>query len=299
VKTLPAGLQAHLDSGTTTLAWCWRLARADGIVMGFTDHDADLAFDGVTYKAASGFTASEIQSQLGLAIDNLTAMGALSSAAIKEDDLAAKLYDDAAIEIWRVNWADTGQRVLMRKGNLGEITRGKTAFQAEVRGLAHRLGETVGRAFLRICDADLGDARCTIDLTNPAFNGAGAVVGILTARRVFTASGLSGFASGWFNGGKLTFASGANDGHAMEIKAHGKSGSVVTVELWEPMGADIAAADSFAITAGCDKTQGTCAAKFSNIANFRGFPFMPGNDAVIAYPNRADGNLDGGSRNGN
>ena len=296
MKTLPAGLQDHLDSRTTTLCWCWKLLCCDGAILGFTDHDADLIFGGVTYKAATGFTASEIQSQLGLAVDNLTAIGALSAAAITEDDLQAGLYDNAGIEIWRVNWADASQRVLMRKGNLGEITRGRTAFQAEMRGLAQKLNETNGRSFMRICDADLGDARCGVDLSDPAFHGIGAVAGVLTARRVFTASGLSGFASGWFTGGKVIFSSGANAGHAMEIKAHGKAGSVVTVELWEPLAADILAGDGFAIQAGCDKTTASCTAKFNNIANFRGFPFMPGNDAVIAYPNRADGNLDGGSR---
>jgi len=27
MKTLPDGLQAHLDSGATTLCWCWQLTR--------------------------------------------------------------------------------------------------------------------------------------------------------------------------------------------------------------------------------------------------------------------------------
>ena len=33
MKTLVPGLQAHLDEGTTTLAWCWRIARADGVTL--------------------------------------------------------------------------------------------------------------------------------------------------------------------------------------------------------------------------------------------------------------------------
>jgi uncharacterized phage protein (TIGR02218 family) len=146
MKSLPPGLQDHLDSGATTLCWCWMIARRDGATQGFTDHDLPVAFDGVTCEAASGFTASEVQSTLGLAVDNLTVTGALSSATLNEHDLAAGLYDDAGIEIWRVNWASPDQRVLMRKGNLGQVSRGKTAFQAEVRGLAHRLNQPVGRA---------------------------------------------------------------------------------------------------------------------------------------------------------
>jgi uncharacterized phage protein (TIGR02218 family) len=295
MKALPAGLQAHLDTGATTLCWCWKLTRKDAAVMGFTDHDADLVFDGVTFHAATGFTASEVQSTLGLAVDNLTAIGALSAASITEDDLAAGVYDDADIEIWRVNWSDPAQRVLMRKGSLGEVARGKTAFEAEVRGLAHNLNQPVGRAFLRSCDADLGDARCGINLTLSPFKGTGAVVAVLTEARVFTASGLSSFASAWFTGGKVTWTSGPNTGRAMEVKAHGKSAAVVTVELWQAMSEEVAAGHGFTITAGCDKQFATCKAKFNNAARFRGFPWMPGNDAVVAYPNRGEGSLDGGS----
>ena len=49
MKALLPELAAHLASGTTTLCWCWRLARRDGVVMGFTDHDKALTFDGTTY----------------------------------------------------------------------------------------------------------------------------------------------------------------------------------------------------------------------------------------------------------
>lgn len=299
MKTISSDLQDHLDSGATTLCWCWTLTRRDGVVSGFTDHDANIAFDGVTYLASSGFTASEVQSSLGLAVDNLTVSGALSAEALHEDDLAAGLYDDAAIEIWRVNWQAPDQRVLMRSGNLGEVTRGKVAFQSEVRGLAHRLNQPVGRAFLRACDADLGDARCGVDLADPAFNGSGTVTGVLTQYRVFTAGGLGAFDSGFFTAGKIIWTSGANAARAMEIKSHAVVGSSVTLELWQAMSEAVAAGDAFTISAGCDKSFETCKARFSNGANFRGFPYMPGNDAVVSYPNRGQGDLDGGSLFGN
>lgn len=297
MKSLPSGLQDHLSSGATTLCWCWRIARKDGVVQGFTDHDQSLAFDGVAYEAASGFTASELQSTLGLAVDNLTAMGALSSASLNEGDLAAGLYDDAAIEIWRVNWSAPDQRVLMRAGNLGQVSRGKSAFQAEVRGLAHKLNQSTGRAYGYSCDADLGDARCTVDLSAPAFNGSGIVAGATDARR-FTVSGLEAFADGWFAGGRIVFASGANEGRAMDVKRHARSAAVTTIELWQAMSEAVAPGDAFAVTAGCDKQFSTCKAKFANAVNFRGFPYMPGNDAVLSYPTLGS-DLDGGSRYGN
>ena len=297
MKTLSAAFQSHLATGTTSLCWCWKIVRADSVTQGFTDHDMALTFDGVTYEAVSGFTASEVQSQLNLAVDNLTVLGALSSGTLNEADLAAGLYDDAGIEIWRVNWADTSQRVLMRKGNLGQVTRGKTAFQAEMRGLAHILNQPVGHAYGYSCDADLGDARCTVDLSDPAYSGTGSVSTAIDARR-FTVSGLGGFADQWFANGKLTWTSGANAGRAMEIKRHGISGATVSLELWQAMSEAVVAGDAFAVTAGCDKQFATGKAKFANAANFRGHPYMPGNDAVTSYPASSQP-LDGGSRYGN
>jgi len=293
MKTLPPGLQNHLNSGTTALCWCWKIARRDGAVFGFTDHDAPVSFGGTTYAAVTGFTASEVQSTLGLSVDNLTVMGALSSETLNENDLAAGLYDNAAIEIWRVNWCSPDQRVLMRKGSLGEVKRGKTGFAAEVRGLAHALGQPVGRVYGHACDADLGDGRCNVALAPVA----GTVSTVTDARR-FTVSGLAAYADGWFTDGKLAFTGGANSGRAMEVKRHALSASLTIIELWQAMSEAIAAGDTFAITPGCDKQFTTCKAKFANAANFRGFPYMPGNDAVLSYP-AASTPLDGGSRYGN
>ena len=82
MKTLPPALATHVAGGLTTLCRCWRVDRRDGVVMGFTDFDRDLVFDAVTYKAASGFTATAIEGQLGLAVSNLDVQGALSSDAL-------------------------------------------------------------------------------------------------------------------------------------------------------------------------------------------------------------------------
>ncbi len=289
MKNIPPGFQQHLASGVTTLCWCWTLSRRDGVTLGFTDHDEPVTFDGVVHQAVTGFTASEVQSTLGLAVDNLAVSGALRSEALDEADLAAGLYDAASIAIWRVNWSAPEQRVLMRKGSLGEVKRGKTGFQAEVRGLAHLLNQPVGRVFGHGCDADLGDARCKVALAAAD----GAVAAVTDARR-FAVLGLGAYADGWFTSGKLTFTGGANMGRAMEVKRHAANG----IELWQAMSEPVAVGDTFTLTPGCDKQFATCKSKFANAANFRGFPFMPGDDAALSYP-AASAPLDGGSRYGN
>jgi uncharacterized phage protein (TIGR02218 family) len=83
----------------------------------------------------------------------------------------------------------------------------------------------------------------------------------------------------------------------MEIKFHVNNGAEVSFELWETMPFDIAIGDTFDVTAGCDKSLATCRGRFNNVPNFRGFPYIPGNDSVTAYANTGDKN-DGGSRVG-
>lgn len=293
MKALSSAFQTHLSGGTTTLCWCWKITRRDGVVLGFTDHDVSLGFAGTLYAAASGVTAGQMESSADLSVDNLTVMGALSAASLNDADLAAGLFDNAAIEIWRVNWADPTQRVLMRSGVLGEVKRGRSAFEAEVRGLTHVLNQPMGRVFAAGCDANLGDGRCGVAVAPVA----GTVAAVIDARR-FSASGLGSFAAGWFAQGKLSFTSGANQGRAMEVKRHALSGSSAALELWQAMSEPIAVGDGFTITPGCDHSFQTCKTKFANAVRFCGFPYMIGNDAALSAV-ASSTPLDGGSRYGN
>ncbi|MEO1266241.1 MAG: DUF2163 domain-containing protein, partial [Pseudomonadota bacterium] len=253
---------------------------------GFTDHDRDLAFDGTTFEAASGFTATEITESLGLSVDNLDIEGAVSSDALDGDDLAAGLYDDAKIEIYRVNWQAPDQRALMRVGSIGEVKQSGHAFTAEVRGLAHYLQQPQGRIFQFGCDADLGDARCGVDLSSAAFCGEDLVASVISRRR-YAMADLSAFAAGWFTGGTAQFMDGANAGTAIEIKSHEfDADGAAVVELWTDPVRDVAQGARLKLTAGCDKHFPTCRAKFANAANYRGFPFMPGNDAIARIASR-------------
>jgi uncharacterized phage protein (TIGR02218 family) len=116
-----------------------------------------------------------------------------------------------------------------------------------------------------------GDARCGVNLEAAAFKGAGAVA-VVTADRSFTATGLGGFASAWFDLGFIEWTSGANAGRKAEVARHVSSGGSVTIDLFEAPVKSIAVGDSFSIRAGCDKQFATCKAKFGNAVNFRGLP---------------------------
>ena len=296
MRTIPADLQTKLDSGCTTLCRCWIVTRGDGIVQGFTDHDEDVDVGEVTCAAGTGLTGSEATQKLGLAADTSEISGALAADTLNEDDLAAGRYDAAAVELWLVDWSEPALRVMLAKGTLGEVKREGTAFTAELRGASDALAQETGRLFTTTCTADLGDARCKIDLTLPAFRGTGAVAAV-TATSSFTADGLDTFDDGWFTGGKLTFTGGANASLSVEVKSHRK-GAAVSLDLWQAMPEPVVAGDTFIVTAGCDKSFATCHGRFANVMNFRGFPHIPGNDFVMTYPVQGEPGHDGSSLNG-
>jgi uncharacterized phage protein (TIGR02218 family) len=280
MRTIPSALQAKLDSGVTTLARCWIVTRRDGVTQGFTDHDEDIVVDGVTCRAGTGLTASEATQQLGLAVAGAEISGALAADTLNEDDLAAGRYDAAAVAVHLVDWSVPSLYLLLAAGVLGEVRREGASFAAELRGLAHRLQEESGRLYTATCNADLGDTRCTVDLTGPAFRANGTVASV-GATSAFFASGLGGFADGWFTAGRLVWTSGANDGLAVEVKVHRLTAAAVSLELWQAMPEPLAFGDAFVVTAGCDKRFATCRDRFSNGINFRGFPQIPGNDFVV------------------
>ncbi|MCP3969406.1 MAG: DUF2163 domain-containing protein [Rhodobacteraceae bacterium] len=290
---LPEGFEAHLKTGATSVARAWAVTRRDGVTYGFTDHDRNLSFEGIEFRADTGLAAGAIQQATGLAVDNTEAVGALSDTALSEADIQAGRFDGAEVRAWLVNWQDVDQRVAQFRGSLGEIKRANGAFQAELRGLTEMLNQPQGRVFQSPCSAVLGDAACGVDLdaAGLAFEGA---VEAVDNRRVFTFSGLGAFEDRWFEGGRVQLLSGAAQGLIGLVKNDRLSGGDRVVELWEAIGDQVVAGDTIRIEAGCDRRLETCRAKFANALNFQGFPHIPGEDWMMNYP--SDGQvLDGGS----
>ena len=270
-------LGTHLTGEVTTVATCWKVTRVDGQVFAFTDHNANLTVSGIVYAAATGYTRSAIQTSAALNVDNLELEGAFNSAGITEADLRAGLWDYATVEIFQVNWANIGQGTLkLRKGQLGEVRAGRTAFQTELRGLVQQLQQSVGRLYGPACDADLGDTRCGVTLASYTVTGS---ITSVTSNRVFLDTARTQ-ALGYFDYGKITFTSGLNNGLSMEVKTWVLSTKMISLQL--PMPYTVVAGDTYSMSAGCDKRFATCKATFNNVNNFRGFPHVPGLDQMAS-----------------
>ncbi|MEO9971750.1 MAG: DUF2163 domain-containing protein [Hyphomonadaceae bacterium] len=212
MQGLDAKFSERLASGLTHTCLCWRLTRSDGVVIGATEHDRTLTVDGVIYQPGLALMAGEFTSSVGLQPGQADATGALSSDAISEDDLRGGTWDNARVDVFRVDWQEPDLFVQVWSGRFSAISHGQLGFEAELVSLKADFERPVGRIFSSRCDAVLGDARCGVDLDDPEF------------------AGLA-----------------------------------------------------------CDQRFETCKTWFSNVERFRGFPHMPGNDAVLAGP-AASGN---------
>ncbi len=127
-----------LEGTLTTVALCWRVERRDGVTIGLTAHDRDLAIGGLIYRAAPGMTPSAIQRDASLDADSMDVTGALSSAAIGETDLLAGRWDGARVQIFATDWSAPGERVMLGEGNIGAVETADGMLTAELKGIAAR-----------------------------------------------------------------------------------------------------------------------------------------------------------------
>ena len=285
MKSISSALASHLAGVATTLASCWKIKRRDGVVLGFTSHDRNLIFDlgdgdgSLSYKAATGFNRSNIENSTDFAADNLDVEGILSSDAITVSDLRAGRYDFAEVRIFDVNYKDLSQGALrLRRGYIGEVRREGERFVGELRGLLQAFEQELVELYSPACRADLFDGRCKLDpgpFTLPL------EIDTVIDRRSFSV--VYGGSEDFFAGSLAHFTGGANAGLKFEIKEWDLPARQVTLFL--PMPFNAVAGDNLDLRAGCDKTLTTCRDRFSNVQNFRGEPYVPGNDLFFRTPN--------------
>jgi uncharacterized phage protein (TIGR02218 family) len=297
MKTISPELTAHLAGNPTTLAYLWKVKRADGVIMGFTTFDVDITYtdgdgDTVTYLAATGFTNTAASNKSDLSVDNIEVTAFLDSSAIDENDLRAGVYDNCDVSIRIVNWNDlTMGDLMVSRSTVGIVKMVNGMFTAELRGLTQKLTTVLGATYGPVCRAIFGSGLSGIDMDSKylcmfdvtTVRQTGVVDSAPDAGTIVPMAGLTG-ATGWFDDGFLKFTSGVLAGKAFEIKAWDGT----TLTLFLPMPTPPASLDTFEIEPGCNHLVGPvgdCQNKFSNIVNFRGEPFIPGMDRILDYPN--------------
>lgn len=235
MRNISDAMKAHLAGESTTLTTLWKLNRIDGAVFGFTDLDADVVYNDGTgslrYLASTGFIPSSIEATSALAVDNLEIQGVLDSSTITDTDLLAGKWDRAEVRVYRVNYRDlTMGHEYLNRGILGEVSSGRNAFQAEMRGLTQHLQQQMAEVVQPTCVAMFGDAKCGKAIASFTF--AGAVTGVINGQSFVT--NLTA-ATNYFAKGKMAWLTGNNAGLSMDIKFFGGAPNYTTLTFTGPI----------------------------------------------------------------
>jgi len=268
--------EAILAQELVCLAFCWRLERRDGVTIGLTSHDCDLLVGGLTYRAAPGLVPSAISRGIALEPDSMELKGAITDDAIREEDLQAGRWDNAALWLHLTEWTEPGALWLeLMRGELGGVQNQGQGFSVELSGPTAVLTRPVAPATSPGCRASLGDKDCRVDLSH--------------RRRVAQVAGASGSVINIAGGGlipgdhvfgTLRWLEGGNCGMVQSIIAS----DAASVTLADAPAFMVAVGTRVLLTEGCDKQMATCSTRFGNAINFRGEPYLPGSDLLTRYP---------------
>lgn len=265
-----------LDRSLTSLAYGWRLERCDGITLGFTTHDRDVVVDGIMLKASPGMQPTTIIQSVGPEIDGLEVSGALTSDMIRAGDLSAGRWDGATLEIFLFDWSDpTQDKQALAVGELGAVSYANDFFDAELIGPQVMLEKPVVPQTSPACRAIFCDADC--GLNRERFRHNVRISGI-DGNEISVAGG--GLMPGQFAEGEARWLSGKLCGVTMKIADNTQT----AFQLFIAPDSGAASGNLVELIEGCDKLLSTCANRFDNAINFRGEPYLPGNDILTRYP---------------
>lgn len=266
-------MRTFFDRELDSVATFWRVYRCDGVTLGFVSHDRDIAFGGLLHRSAPGMKPAAIRLTSDLSDDSAEVEGALSHETIRQEDLAAGLYDEASIEIGAVDWETLEHRTLY-SGRVGRIEEDGNSFAAELRS---------AKQLLEIDLVPRTSPTCRAVFCGP---GCG-----LSARKYETLDTLTqsdcdlnriqlaGASGPDFVDGRVRFLGGPQTGVVFHVV--GVDGSWLVLDRSLVDGTEIGTLVE--AREGCDHTYETCRARFGNTVNFRGEPFLPGNDLLARY----------------
>ncbi|MEM7688583.1 MAG: DUF2163 domain-containing protein [Pseudomonadota bacterium] len=266
-------MRVFFDRDLDTVATFWRVFRRDGVAYGSTSHDRDLTFSGIRHRAAPGMVPTAIRMTSAISDDSAEVEGALTHDSISGEDLSHGLFDEAAILIGAVDWESLENEVLY-SGKLGRIEDDGHGFKAQLRSAKHILDHDLVPRTSPTCRAQFCGPGC--GLSAPRFTARQTLLDVdFDTNRVRTNS----LRGSELVDGQLRLLDGPQTGLVF--------GVIDADEGWltldHPLAQGIEIGTALELREGCDHTLATCATRFGNVANFRGEPFLPGNDLLTRY----------------
>lgn len=296
MKTASSELVALLNSGVFVRADLWTITLNGGGVVRWTGHDQDIFANGQWFFSGPNITRGSIGEKRGVEVAELqVTIDAIDSDTINGVPVIRFIsqhgMDGASIKLERAyapNWANAVTGTVIRFA--GKVTSvdpiiGGTA-ELTVSSWLVLLNTNMPRNHFQVgCMRTLYDTGCGV---NPAsFSASGTVS---TGGAGFFGSDLTGV-EGRYSQGRVLFTSGPNTGISRTVKFNASDGTFLLVRT---LPAPAETSDTFTAYAGCDLAKATCEAKFSNLARFKGTPFVPVPTTALGAPANASGGGKGG-----
>ncbi len=257
------------------IATFWRIRRQDGVTIGLTSHDCDLWFEGINHRGSPGMLPSAIRRTADLSSDSAEVQGALTHDSIAAADLQSGRFDGATVEIGLVDW-ETFESAILYRGVIGGVAEEAGGYQADLQSVKAALEADPIPRTSPTCRAKFCGPGCTLNPVRYTHEAWLAAVDLENAAMRFTGVPSAEI----FESGSLRWVDGPHAGQAMEIMSAEAGWLFVDAELNEGLLIGTRAL----LREGCDHTLATCRDRFSNAVNFRGEPFLPGNDLLTRYP---------------
>lgn len=258
-----------------TVATYWRIMRRDGVTLGFSTHDRDLWFDNVAHLAAPGMMPAAIRRTCGLDDDSAEIHGAISHDAISSFDLQSGRFDGARVIVGVVDW-ETMEHQALYRGEIGTLSQQEVqGFVAELASSKAELARDPIPRTSPTCRAEFCGRECALSAARFSHE-ATLLAHDLDSNLIHLTTSLD---LDLLLGGQLRWIDGPYAGISMTIT--GRSGSFLMLD--HPLDQTLTAGLRVELREGCDHTLATCSQRFGNAINFRGEPFLPGNDLVVRY----------------
>lgn len=279
MRNLSANMISYLANDITSLQLCWEIRRTDGVSLYYTEYDNDVIINGNTYKKRNAGIGQSLKFQDALKGNNSNIDMILNDDSITINDLYSFKYDNAEIYVSIIHPDNPDDQVKLVYGKLGNTKINQDKATIEFQSISILLDKNIGRKYTYDCDAELFDSYCSANQTGHIFNNQ-SPTGIDPTKpfTVFTDTNLNK-ENDWFTNAYIKWLTGNNKGIETKVKSY--KNDIITLSLGMPFEIDVN--DTYLIYSGCDKSFTTCKEKFSNVRNYKGFPYIPNADEMVKY----------------
>jgi uncharacterized phage protein (TIGR02218 family) len=308
MKNITTGLQTFLNSANEAIV-CDLLTftLANGTVLYYTDADQDITFPvgstifsatgtggktiwptppalPVTFSSGGGnlvFNRSKTSAKIGTTVAEMDLTVSATSSALVSGTPFLQLcrnsgLDGAIVRVDRLfmsSWTNPIGICNNFLGRVSTVEATRLSAMIKVKALIVMLDLKLPKnMFQPGCLHSLYDSGCTMLRASFAFTST-----VAASSTQMTINSTLSNPAGYFTQGYVLFTGGANNGERRDVL--GFSGGTLTLAL--PLLNVPTVGDAFTAYAGCDHTSATCIGKFNNLANFRGYEFVPVSETAL------------------